>query len=141
MLLKYAKTHIHEKYRTDTPLLSSKITKIYHLKLQRSIISNKLEKVHIWRILFLSISSKWRCDVPWKDIWKPKLPIRVAFFLWTAAWGRIFTINNLRKRNIIVVEWCCMCKRSGKIVDHYILKKRSGKTADHLLIYIYIKNS
>lgn len=113
----------------------------YHLKLQRSIISNKLEKVHIWRILFLSISSKWRCDVPWKDIWKPKLPIRVAFFLWTAAWGRIFTINNLRKRNIIVVEWCCMCKRSGKIVDYYILKKRSGKTADHLLIYIYIKNS
>ena len=27
-----------------------------------------------------------------------KAPKRVSFFLWTAAWGRILTIDNLVKR-------------------------------------------
>ena len=41
---------------------------------------------------------------PWKAIWKPKAPPRVAFFLWTASLGKILTADNLRKRNIILVS-------------------------------------
>jgi hypothetical protein len=29
-----------------------------------------------------------------------------------------FDLDNLRKRNIVVVEWCCMCKKSGESIDH-----------------------
>ena len=42
------------------------------------------------------------CDgrgVPWKAIWKPKVPPQVAFFVWTAALGRILTIDNLRTQS------------------------------------------
>jgi hypothetical protein len=41
---------------------------------------------------------------PWKSIWKSKAPPRVAFFVWTAVLGKILTLNNLRKKNIIVME-------------------------------------
>jgi len=34
----------------------------------------------------------------------PKVPTKVAFFLWTAALGRILTVDNLRKRLLTVVE-------------------------------------
>ncbi len=27
--------------------------------------------------------------VAWKSIWKPKVPLRVAFLVWSAAMGRI----------------------------------------------------
>ena len=37
---------------------------------------------------------------PWKNIWKVKVPPRVAFFSWTAALWKIFTIENLQ--NVIL---------------------------------------
>jgi hypothetical protein len=57
---------------------------------------------------------------PWKSIWHSKGPPRVACFGWTAALGKILTHDNLRKRNIVVVEWCCMCKKNGESVDHLL---------------------
>jgi hypothetical protein len=41
---------------------------------------------------------------PWKGIWKVKVPRRVSFFVWTAFLGKILTLDNLRKRGLIVVE-------------------------------------
>ncbi len=40
-------------------------------------------------------------NFPWKSIWKPRVPTRVVFFLWTATLGRILTVDNLRKKNTI----------------------------------------
>jgi hypothetical protein len=50
---------------------------------------------------------------PWKSIWRVKAPTRVAFFVWSAAFGEILTHDNLHKRNVVVIEWCCMCKNNG----------------------------
>ena len=58
---------------------------------------------------------------PWKSIWKVKVPPRVAFFSWTAALGMISTADNLCRRGIILVSWCCMCKADGESVDHLLL--------------------
>ena len=45
----------------------------------------------------------------------------MAFFVWTAALGKILTTDNLRRCGIIVVNWCCMCKADGESVDHLLL--------------------
>uniref|UniRef100_A0A2N9FJQ0 Reverse transcriptase zinc-binding domain-containing protein n=1 Tax=Fagus sylvatica TaxID=28930 RepID=A0A2N9FJQ0_FAGSY len=58
---------------------------------------------------------------PWKSIWKAKVPPRVAFFSWTAALGRILIAKNLRRRRVIIVSWCCLCKMDGESVDHLLL--------------------
>ena len=50
--------------------------------------------------------------------WKPS---RVAFFFWIAALGNIITINNLQKQKILILDWCCMCKRNGESVDHLLI--------------------
>jgi hypothetical protein len=58
---------------------------------------------------------------PWKGIWRVKASKRVAFFVWTTALGKILTHDNLRRRGIVVVEWCVMCKKHGESVDHLLL--------------------
>jgi hypothetical protein len=58
---------------------------------------------------------------PWKNIWKPKVPIWVAFFVWTAVMDRILTTDNLRRRWVIILDWCCMCKNSGESLSHLLL--------------------
>jgi hypothetical protein len=44
----------------------------------------------------------------------------VAFFTWSAAVGKIFTMDNLRKWHVIVVDRCYMCKRDGESVYHLL---------------------
>jgi len=58
---------------------------------------------------------------PWKSIWRVKAPTRVAFFVWSTTLGKILTHDNLCKRNIVVIEWCCMCKKNGESIDHLLL--------------------
>ena len=58
---------------------------------------------------------------PWKGVWKPKIPKRVAFFLWTAAHGRILTLDNLMLKGRPLANWCCMCCSDGESVDHLLL--------------------
>uniref|UniRef100_A0A2N9JAS3 DUF668 domain-containing protein n=1 Tax=Fagus sylvatica TaxID=28930 RepID=A0A2N9JAS3_FAGSY len=58
---------------------------------------------------------------PWKSIWKVKAPRRVVFFLWSVAWGRILTCDNLMRRGHVMVGWCCLCRAAGESVDHLLL--------------------
>ena len=58
---------------------------------------------------------------PWRMIWQLKVPPRVAFFSWSVSLGKILTIDNLRKRRVIVLDWHYMCKRCGESVDHLLL--------------------
>jgi hypothetical protein len=60
-------------------------------------------------------------NLPWKCVWKAKVPSRVAFFIWTVALGKILTTDNLRKRRVIILDWCSMCKASGESVNHLLM--------------------
>jgi len=39
----------------------------------------------------------------------------------SVALGKILTLNNLRKRHVIVIDRCCMCKINGETMDHLLL--------------------
>jgi len=58
---------------------------------------------------------------PQKSIWRVKASTRVAFFVWVVALGKILTHDNLRKMNFMVIDWCCMCKKSGESIKHLLL--------------------
>ena len=46
---------------------------------------------------------------------------KVSFFIWTVALGKFLTIDNLRRRKVVIVDWCCMCKRNVETIDHLLL--------------------
>jgi hypothetical protein len=54
-------------------------------------------------------------------VWRTQAPSREAFLAWSAALGKILTVDNLRKRKIIIVDRCYLCKRDGETVDHLLL--------------------
>ena len=58
---------------------------------------------------------------PWRTIWKSLAPSKVSFFLWTSALGKVLTTDNIRKRGLIVIDWCCMCKWDGETIDHFLI--------------------
>jgi hypothetical protein len=42
-------------------------------------------------------------------------------FVWAIALRKILMLDHLRKWNIVVVECCCICKKSGESIDHLLL--------------------
>jgi hypothetical protein len=61
-----------------------------------------------------------RCFL-WKSVWRTHAPLRAAFFGWMAALDKILTVDNLRKRKIIIVDRCYLCKRDENSVNHILL--------------------
>lgn len=55
-------------------------------------------------------------------VWKMKAPLRVIAFDWLALERKILTLDNLRKRKIIVVNACPMCLGDEELVEHLLLK-------------------
>jgi hypothetical protein len=66
------------------------------------------------------LACKEEASFPWRSIWRTKVPLKVAFFAWSAALGKILTLDNLRKRRVIVIDRCCLCKMNGESVDHFL---------------------
>jgi hypothetical protein len=58
---------------------------------------------------------------PWKSVWRTKSPPRAAFFVWSVTLGKILTLDNLRKRQVVIVNGCFMCKKDRESIDHLLL--------------------
>jgi hypothetical protein len=70
---------------------------------------------------FTSLACSEGRSFPWKSMWRTQAPSRAAFFAWFASLGKILTVDNLKKRHIVIVDRCCLCKRNGESVDHLLL--------------------
>ncbi|XP_040992740.1 uncharacterized protein LOC121239540 [Juglans microcarpa x Juglans regia] len=73
------------------------------------------------RSFYKSLTKLPNTHFPWKGVWRNKAPPKALLFTWTVALGKILTTDNLRKRQVIILEWCCMCKKAGETVDHLML--------------------
>jgi hypothetical protein len=60
------------------------------------------------------------CSFPWKSVWRTPALSRAVFFAWSAALGKILTLDNFRRQHVIVIDRCCMCKMDGETVDHLL---------------------
>ena len=58
-----------------------------------------------------SISLSTSISFPWKMVWQSKVPPQVAFFSWTAALGKILTIDNLWKRGTLLFLSGVLCAK------------------------------
>ena len=98
-----------------------------HTKLPRGLGDDKLSQRlnrsgHFdVRSFYNAIEGTDAYSFPQKSVWWVKVPKRVSFFLWSAAWGKILTIDNLIKRGLLQVNWCCMCRCSGEKVDYLLI--------------------
>uniref|UniRef100_A0A2N9GIF8 Reverse transcriptase zinc-binding domain-containing protein n=1 Tax=Fagus sylvatica TaxID=28930 RepID=A0A2N9GIF8_FAGSY len=58
------------------------------------------------RSYYLALRDNQPVTFPWKAIWGVHAPRRVAFFAWSASWGRILTTDILMRRGYQLAGWC-----------------------------------
>lgn len=59
--------------------------------------------------------------IPWNEIWNSMLPIKVCFFLWTTALGKISTLDVLNRKGMYLPNICLLCYKDRKSVSHFLL--------------------
>jgi hypothetical protein len=89
-------------------------------------VPNRKGKFEVKSFYFI-LNSAVSFPFPWKSIWRTKAPLRVAFFVWSAALGKILTLDNLRKRNLVLVNRCGMCKKEEESIDYLLLHCESAQ--------------
>ncbi|CAN4116487.1 unnamed protein product [Withania somnifera] len=63
-------------------------------------------------------------NCPWKNIWKTKLPYKVACSVWLLAKELVLTQENLMKRGIILSLRFFLCGEQAETVKHLFLHCR-----------------
>jgi hypothetical protein len=86
--------------------------------LSKKNLTNKLFKVGSF---FSSLACSVGSHFPWKSVWRTQAPSLAAYFEWLAVLDKILTMDNLKKRHVILIDRCYMCKRNEESVDNLLL--------------------
>ena len=58
---------------------------------------------------------------PMKNIWKSCVQPKVSFFAWEASWGKVLTLDQVKKRGWDLANRCSFCQVEEESIDHLLL--------------------
>jgi len=45
--------------------------------------------------------------------------------------------DNLQKRTVVVVEWCCMCKKNEESIEHLLLHREVARDLQSYILNLF----
>ena len=75
-------------------------------------------------------------DFPYRSIWNPIVPPKLGFFAWEASWGKVLTLDQLKRRGIPLVNRCFLCEEKEETIDHLLIHCSRAKMLWDLLLAI-----
>ena len=80
------------------------------------------------RVVFFSTKSLYKALelgssvlFPMKNIWKSCVQPKVSFFTWEASWGKVLTLDQVKKRGQALANRCYFCQAEEESIDHHLL--------------------
>ena len=90
-----------------------------------------------------SVSSMYRvldCSpqvaFPSRLIWNPVIPPRMGFFAWEASWGKVLTLDQLKRRGRALANRCFLCEDDEEDINHLLLHCKKARMLWDLLLSI-----
>lgn len=59
----------------------------------------------IFRLNLFILVDGQSCLVGWRKFWNKLIPLRVLVFCWVASMQKILTMDHLRRRKYMIVNW------------------------------------
>ena len=73
------------------------------------------------RLMYRKLMNSLPTDFPWRSIWNPIVPPKLGFFAWEASWGKVLTLDQLKRRGITLVNRCFLCQEKEETIDHFLV--------------------
>ena len=75
-------------------------------------------------------------DFPYRLIWNPVVPPKIGIFTWEAVWGKVLTLDNLKRRGVAFANRCFLCEEDEETIDHLLIHCKSAKMLWNLFLSI-----
>ena len=64
-----------------------------------------------------------RCAVPfpWNIIWSLCVLTKVGFFAWEALWGKVLTLDQLKRKGWNIANRCFLCCAEEQTINHILI--------------------
>ena len=73
---------------------------------------------------------------PSRSIWNPVIPPIMGFFAWEASWGKVLTLDQLKRRGRALANRCFLCEEDEEDINHLLLHCKKAKMLWDLLLTI-----
>ena len=69
-------------------------------------------------------------------VWNPVVPQKIGVFAWEVAWGKVLTLDQLKRRGMTFANRCFMCEVEEETIDHLLIHCKSAKMLWDLFLSI-----
>ena len=88
------------------------------------------------RLMYSKLVYSPPLDFPCRSIWNPIVPPKLGFFAWEASWGKVLTLDQLKRRGIPLVNRCFLCEEKEETIDHLLIHCSRAKMLWDLVLAI-----
>ena len=73
----------------------------------------------IVKFMYKLLSDSSDATFPFKSIWNPCVPSKIEFiFAWETSWGKILTLDQLKRRRRVLANRYFLCEEDEEMVDY-----------------------
>ena len=94
------------------------------------------EKRFSVKIMYKRLDPSPAIEFPSRSVWNPVVPPQIGFFAWEVAWGKVLTLDQLKRRGMTFANICFLCEEDEESIDHLLIHYKSAKMLWNLFLLI-----
>ena len=96
------------------------------------------DRIFSIKFLYSVLDSRSVVQFPKSIIWSPCVPTKVGFFFaWEASWGKVLTLDQLKKRGWTLANRCFLCYAEEESIDHILIHCIKARVLWELLFALF----
>ena len=96
-----------------------------------------VDKNEGWNLLDKALEPGSLVLFPMKNIWKSSVQTKVSFFAWQASWGKVLTLDQVKKRGWALANRCYFCQVEEESIDHLLLHCEKTRVLWEMLFTLF----
>ena len=75
-------------------------------------------------------------DFPYRLVWNSVVPSKLGVIAWEDTWGKVLTLDQLKRRGMTLMNRCFMCEEDEENIDHLLIYCKNVKMLWNLFLSI-----
>ena len=92
------------------------------------IVKDVREEGYSVKLMYKGLDPSPAIEFPYRSIWNPVVPPKIGFFAWEAIWGKVLTLDQLKRCGRAFANGCFLCEEDEETMDHLLIHCKRAKT-------------